>query len=149
MKVVLLENVKKLGKKDEVVEVSDGYARNMLIPKKLALPATAENINNLKLKNKNEEKKDENLRKKAEEDKITIEKNHFTMEIKTGESGRTFGSITSKEIADLIKESINIDVDRKDILLDEPLKHIGSYEVKVRLYKDIIATISIKVTNEE
>ena len=149
MKVVLLENVKKLGKKDEVIDVSDGYARNMLIPKKLALPATAENINNLKLKNKNEEKKEENLRNKAEEDKKVIEKNHFTMQIKTGESGRTFGSITSKEIADLIKESLNINVDRKDIMLDEPIKHIGSYEVKIRLHKDIIATINIKVTDEE
>ena len=145
MKIVLLENVKKLGKKDEVIEVSDGYARNVLIPKKLGLPATAENLNNVRLKNKNEEKKEENLRNIAEKNKADIEKEKFVVSIKTGANGKTFGSVTSKEIADVIKENSNVEVDRKDILLDESIKNVGNYEVKVKLHKDIIATIKVEV----
>ena len=145
MKIVLLENVKKLGKKDEIIEVSDGYARNVLIPKKLGLPATSENLNNLKLKNKNEEKKEENLRNLAENNKKILESKKFVVQIKAGANGKTFGSITSKEIAENIVENSDIDVDKKDILLDESIKNIGVYDIKVRLHKDIIATIKVEV----
>lgn len=145
MKIVLLENVKKLGKKDEIIEVSDGYARNVLIPKKLGLPATAENLNNVKLKNKNEEKKDENLRNLALKNKSLMEGSKFKVGIKAGANGKTFGSITSKEITECIKSVTNIDVDKKDVLLDEGIKNIGVYDVKVRLYKDIIAIIKVEV----
>lgn len=145
MKIVLLENVKKLGKKDEIIEVSDGYARNVLIPKKLGLPATAENLNNVRLKNKNEEKKEENLRNIAEKDKATIEKTKFVVFIKAGANGKTFGSITSKEISEAIKNESNIEVDKKDILLDESIKNVGTYDVKVKLHKDIQATIKVEV----
>ena len=145
MKIVLLENVKKLGKKDEVIEVSDGYARNVLIPKKLGLPATSENLNNLKLKNKNEEKKEENLKNLAEKNKTNLESKKFVLTIKAGANGQTFGSITSKEIAENIKQSAGLEVDKKDILLDESIKNIGTYDVKVRLHKDIIAVIKVEV----
>lgn len=145
MKIVLLENVKKLGKKDEIIEVSDGYARNVLIPKKLGLPATSENLNNLKLKNKNEEKKEENLRNQAENNKKILESKKFVVQIKAGANGKTFGSITSKEIAENIVENSDIDVDKKDILLDESIKNIGVYDIKVRLHKDIIATVKVEV----
>jgi large subunit ribosomal protein L9 len=145
MKIVLLENVKKLGKKDEIIEVSDGYARNVIIPKKLGLPATAENLNNVRLKNKNEEKKEENLRNIAEKDKETIEKAKFVVSIKAGANGKTFGSITSKEIAEAIKNESNIEIDKKDILLDESIKNVGTYDVKVKLHKDIQATIKVEV----
>ena len=145
MKIVLLENVKKLGKKDEVIEVSDGYARNVLIPKKLGLPATSENLNNLKLKNKNEEKKEENLRNLAEKNKTTLESKKFVLSIKAGANGKTFGSITSKEIAENIEQNAGLTVDKKDILLDESIKNIGIYDVKVRLHKDIIALIKVEV----
>lgn len=145
MKIVLLENVKKLGKKDEVIEVSDGYARNVLIPKKLGLPATSENLNNLKLKNKNEEKKEENLRNLAEKNKITLESKKFVLNIKAGANGKTFGSITSKEIAENIEQNAGLTVDKKDILLDESIKNIGTYDVKVRLHKDIIAVVKVEV----
>lgn len=145
MKIVLLENVKKLGKKDEIIEVSDGYARNVIIPKKLGLPATAENLNNVRLKNKNEEKKEENLRNIAEKDKETIEKAKFVVSIKAGVNGKTFGSITSKEIAEAIKNESNIEIDKKDILLDESIKNVGTYDVKVKLHKDIQATIKVEV----
>lgn len=146
MKVVLLENIKKLGKKDEIVEVSDGYARNVLIAKGQALPATNENLNNLKLKNKNEEKKEENIRRMASNDKLTLESEVITLGIKAGANGKTFGSITSKEIAEAIKGKIQLDIDKKDILLDESIKNIGKYDVKIRLHKDIIATIKLEVT---
>lgn len=145
MKVVLLENIKKLGKKDEIIEVSDGYARNVLIPKKQGLPATPENLNNVKLKNKNEEKKEENLKNLAMKNKDIIESKKFPVSIKAGANGKTFGSITSKEISECIKNVASIDVDKKDILLDEGIKNIGTYDVKVRLYKDIIATIKVEV----
>ena len=145
MKIVLLENVKKLGKKDEIIEVSDGYARNVLIPKKLGLPATKENLNNVKLKNKNEEKKEENLRNLAEKDKAILESKTFVVLIKAGANGKTFGSITSKEIADTISKTANIEVDKKDILLDESIKNIGTYDVKVRLHKDIVAVVKVEV----
>lgn len=146
MKVVLLENIKKLGKKDEIVEVSDGYARNVLIAKGQALPATNENLNNLKLKNKNEEKKEENIRRIASNDKLTLESEVITLGIKAGANGKTFGSITSKEIAEAIKGKIQLDIDKKDILLDDSIKNIGKYDVKIRLHKDIIATIKLEVT---
>ncbi len=146
MKVVLLENIKKLGKKDEIVEVSDGYARNVLIAKGQALPATNENLNNLKLKNKNEEKKEENIRRIASNDKLTLESEVITLGIKAGANGKTFGSITSKEIAEAIKGKIQLDIDKKDILLDESIKNIGKYDVKIRLHKDIIATMKLEVT---
>ncbi len=145
MKVVLLENIKKLGKKDEIVEVSDGYARNVLIAKNQALPATPTNLNNLKLKNKNEEKKEENLKNIAIADKEKIEKGKITLLIKAGSNGKAFGSITSKEISDAIKENMNIDIDKKDILLDESIKNLGNYDVKVRLHKDIFATVKLQV----
>ena len=145
MKIVLLENVKKLGKKDEVIEVSDGYARNVLIPKKLGLPATSENLNNVKLKNKNEEKKEENLRNIAEKNKVIIEKEKYVVTIKAGANGKTFGSITSKEISDAIKSVSSIDVDRKDVLMEDSIKNIGLYDIKVRLYKDIQAIVKVEV----
>lgn len=145
MKVVLLENIKKLGKKDEIVEVSDGYARNVLIAKGQALAATADNLNNLKLKNKNEEKKDENLRKLANDNKNTIEKDKLVVEIKAGANGKTFGSITSKEIADAINNSFKLEIDKKDVMLDESIKNVGTYDVKVKLYKDIFAVIKLEV----
>lgn len=145
MKIVLLENVKKLGKKDEIIEVSDGYARNVLIPKKLGLPATAENLNNVRLKNKNEEKKEENLQNLAMKNKETLEKETFAVMIKAGANGKTFGSITSKEIAEEIKNKAKIEIDKKDILIDESLKNIGTYDIKVRLHKEIQATIKVEV----
>lgn len=145
MKIVLLENIKKLGKKDEIVEVSDGYARNVLIAKGQALAATPENLNNLKLKNKNEEKKEENIRNIASIDKETLEKDIVKLGIKAGANGKTFGSITSKEIAEAIKGKTKLEVDKKDVLLDESIKNIGKYDVKIRLHKDIIATVKLEV----
>lgn len=148
MKIILLENVKKLGKKDEIIEVADGYARNVLIPKKLGIEATNANINSVKLKNKNEEKKDENMRNIALSDKEKIEKATITLKIKAGANGKTFGSINSKEVSDGIKEVVGLDIDKKDIDLGEPIKNIGRYTVKVRLYKEVVANANINVVEE-
>ena len=148
MKIILLENVKKLGKKDEIIEVADGYARNVLIPKKLGIEATNANINSVKLKNKNEEKKDENMRNVALGDKEKIEKATITLKIKAGANGKTFGSINSKEVSDGIKEVVGLDIDKKDIDLVEPIKNIGKYTVKVHLYKEVVANANINVVEE-
>ena len=148
MKIILLENVKKLGKKDEIIEVADGYARNVLIPKKLGIEATNANINSVKLKNKNEEKKDENMRNVALGDKEKIEKATITLKIKAGANGKTFGSINSKEVSDGIKEVVGLDIDKKDIDLGEPIKNIGKYTVKVHLYKEVVANANINVVEE-
>ena len=148
MKIILLENVKKLGKKDEIIEVADGYARNVLIPKKLGIEATNANINSVKLKNKNEEKKDENMRNVALGDKEKIEKATITLKIKAGANGKTFGSINSKEVSDGIKEVVGLDIDKKDIDLGEPIKNIGRYTVKVHLYKEVVANANIDVVEE-
>lgn len=148
MKIVLLENVKKLGKKDEVIEVADGYARNVIIAKGLGVEATPSNLNNLKLKSKNEERKEENEQKKANEDKKVIETKDINLKIKAGANGRTFGSITSKEIADGIKSQIGLDIDKRDVELAEPIKNTGVHHVKVKLHKDIYATVKVVVTEE-
>ena len=148
MKIVLLENVKKLGKKDEIIEVSDGYARNYIIPKKIGIEATNDNINNVRLKNKNEEKKDENLKNEALKNKEMLEKLVFDLKIKAGANGKTFGSITSKEISEVIKGKTGFSCDKKDIELDESIKNIGEYKIKLKLYKDIFALINVKVEDD-
>lgn len=145
MKVVLLRDIKKLGKKSDVIEVSDGYARNVLIKNGDAKEANNKNLNDLKLQLKNEEKKDGNLRKEATLLSEKISKESFTLKIKTGQSGKTYGSIGSKDIAELLKEKLNIDVDKRDIDLEEPIKTIGRYAIKVKLYKDITADINLTV----
>lgn len=145
MKVVLLRDIKKLGKKSEIIEVSDGYARNVLIKNGDAQEATNKNLNDLKLKLKNEEKKDANLRKEAETLSTKISKENFILKIKTGQSGKTYGSIGSKDIAELLKDKMNIDIDKRDIDLDDPIKNVGRYSIKVKLYKDITADVNLTV----
>lgn len=148
MKVVLLKDVKKLGKSGEIVEVNDGYARNMLIKQGTALEATASNLNDLKLRIKNEEKKEENLRSIANENKKLIESKTLNLYIKAGANGKTFGSITSKEISDGIKKLCNIDIDKKQVELDGSIKLVGNYDVPIKLHKDIIATLKLVVSEE-
>lgn len=145
MKIVLLRDIKKLGKKSDVIEVSDGYARNVLIKNGDAQEATNKNLNDLKLKLKNEEKKDGNLRKEAIVLMEKISKENFVLKIKTGQSGKTYGSIGSKDIAEMLKERLDIDVDKRDIDLDDPIKTVGRYAIKVKLYKDITADVNLIV----
>lgn len=148
MKVVLLKDIKKLGKAGEIVEVNDGYARNMLIKQGTALEATAANLNDLKLKIKNEEKKEENLKNIASANKQLIESKTLNLYIKAGANGKTFGSITSKEITEGIKKLCDIDIDKKQIDLEGSIKLVGNYDVPIKLHKDIIAILKLVVGEE-
>ena len=148
MKVILLEDVKSLGKKDQVVDVSDGYARNFLFSKKLGIEATPQNMNNLKLQKANEAKiAKENLEKAkalAEElSKLTV-----TVKMKAGEGGRAFGSVSSKEIAEEAKKQHGVELDKKKIVLPEAIKAFGSYEVTVKLHPEVQAKIVVKVEED-
>ena len=145
MKVILTEDVKSLGKKGEVVEVSDGYARNFLLSKKKGIEASAANLNNLKLKNANEERiAKEQLEEAKEFSKVLSEKN-VTVKIKAGENGRTFGAVSSKEIADAAKEQFGFDIDKKKIVLKDPLKAVGIYHVNIKLHPQVTADLKVSV----
>ncbi len=145
MKVILLEDVKSLGKKGEMVNVSDGYARNFILKKKLGVEATAKNMNDLKLQKANEEKI---AREQLEQAKIFAEeiKDKFvTVSMKTGEGGRTFGSVSTKEIASAAKEQLGIDIDKKKLQLSEPIRTLGTTIVPYRVHPKVTAQITVKV----
>ena len=145
MKVILLQDVKSLGKKDQIVEVSDGYARNMLLPKKLGMEATSKNLNDLKLKKAHEDKVAAEVLADAQALAAQIEKESITLSIKMGENGRTFGSISSKEIAEAIKSQLGHDIDKKKIVMKDSIKAIGSFTVKGKLHPEVQAELSVKV----
>lgn len=145
MKVILLQDVKSLGKKDEIVDVSDGYARNFVLPKKLGIEATPKNMNELKLKKAHEDKvAAENLAAaQALAEKMNEES--ITLSIKVGEGGRTFGSISSKEIAEAMKSQLGYDIDKKKIIMKDAIKSVGSFTVDIKLHTKVIAKMSVKV----
>ena len=145
MKVILLQDVKSVGKKGDIVEVSDGYAKNCLFKKKLGTPADSKNLNDLKLKKANEEKvAAENLADAKEFAKV-IEKKTVVVKLKAGEGGKTFGSVSSKEIALEAKSQHDIDIDKKKIVLPEAIKSFGTFEVPVKLHPEVTATLKVKV----
>ena len=149
MKVMLLEEVKTLGKKGEVVTVSDGYARNMILPKKLGVEATAKNMNDLKLQNQHAEKvaKESLEAAKALAEKIGTKE--VTVKLKTGEGGRTFGSVSSKEIAIAAKDQIELELDKKKIQLPEGgLKTLGVHEVTIKLHPKVTGKLKVKIAEE-
>ena len=145
MEIVLLEDVKALGKKGQVVKVNDGYARNFILPKKLGVEATAKNLNDLKLQKANEAKIAAEQLAAAKELGEKLEKATGTLAIKAGEGGRAFGSVSSKEIGKAIQEQLGLEVDKKKIVLNDPIKSIGSFEVPVKLHKDVTAKLAVKV----
>ncbi|MCQ2512387.1 MAG: 50S ribosomal protein L9 [Lachnospiraceae bacterium] len=145
MKVILLEDVKSLGKKGEIVDVSDGYARNFILPKKKGVEATAANLNTLKLKKANEEKIAQENLEAAQALGTQLEQAAITIKIKAGEGGKLFGAISTKEIATAIKEQHGLDVDKKKIVLDNAIKELGAYEVKIKLHKDVAAILKVTV----
>ena len=145
MKVILLQDVKTVGKKGEVVEVSDGYAKNFLFKKKLGIEADAKNLNDLKLKKANDEKvAAENLADAKEFAKV-IETKTVVVKLKAGEGGKTFGSVSSKEIAQEAKSQFDLDIDKKKIVLNEAIKSFGTVEVPVKLHPQVTATLKVKV----
>ena len=145
MKIILLEDVKSVGKKGEMVELKDGYARNFIIPKKLGVEATGENMNTLKLQKQNEEKVAKELLEAAQTFAAEIEKMTVKLEIKGGEGGRTFVSVSSKEIAKAVKEQYSKEIDKKKIQLSEAIKTAGVHEVAVKLHPKVTAKLKVHV----
>ncbi len=143
--MILLEDVKSLGKKNEVVNVSDGYAKNFLFTKKLAVEANSRNLNDLKLHMANDEKMAAKLLEEAETFAKEIEKNTVVVKLKSGKDGKTFGSVSSKEIAQEAMNQFGMDIDKKKIQIDEPIKALGDYEIQVRLHPKVTAKLKLKV----
>ena len=146
MEVVLLEDVKALGKKGQIVKVNEGYARNFILPKKLGVEATPKNLNDLKLKKANQEKIAAQQLAEAKELGEKLEKASITLSIKAGDNGKAFGSVSGKEISKAIQDQLNLDIDKKKLVLPEPLKTFGTHEVPVKLHRDVTAKLSVKVT---
>lgn len=145
MKVILLKDVKSLGKKDEIVDVSDGYARNYVLPKGLGKEANAANLNDLKLQKANEEKVAQEKLEDAKKLAAKLETKEVTVKMKSGEGGKTFGSISSKEIAAAAKEQCGLDVDKKKIQMPEAIKALGVYEVQIKLHPQVVGKLKVKV----
>jgi large subunit ribosomal protein L9 len=148
MKVILLEDVKTLGKKGQIVNVNDGYARNFILPKKLGLEANGKNLNDLKLQKANEEKVAQQILDEAKELGKKIEAGKVELAIKIGEGGRAFGSVSSKEIAVAVKDQMGYDIDKKKIQLKDALKTLGTHTVPVKLHPKVTVELKVIVTEE-
>ena len=149
MKVILLQDVKALGKKGEIVEVSDGYARNALLPKKLGVEANNKNLNDLKLQNANKEKVAAEQLADAKAFAEELKSKEIIVHIKAGEGGKTFGSVSTKEIAAAFKQQCGVDIDKKKIQLEESIKSFGVYDVKVKLHPQVMGNLKVKVKEAE
>ena len=147
MEIVLLEDVKALGKKGQVVKVNDGYARNFILPKKLGIEATSKNINDLKLQKANQAKIAQEQLDAAKAFAEVLATKEIILAIKVGEGGKTFGSVSSKEIAEAAKKQFDLDIDKKKIQLPNPIRALGTTEVGVKLHPKV--TASLKVTVKE
>lgn len=148
MKVILLQDVKSLGKKDEIVEVSDGYARNMIFPKKLGVEATTKNLNDLKLRNQHEDKVAQEIYEAALALAEDLKEKKVTVKMKAGEGGRTFGSVSTKEIAAAVKTQLGMELDKKKMQLSEPIKTFGVTEVAIKLHPKVTGKFSVHVVEE-
>ena len=145
MKVILQQDVKGQGKKGEMIEASDGYARNFLIPRKLAVPATADNLNTMRLQEKAKKAQIEREKEEAREIVKKLESSVVKIASKAGAGGKLFGSVTSREISDALKEQFDINIEKQKIVQAEPIKAFGSYEVKCRMGYEISGTIHVMV----
>lgn len=148
MKVILLQDVKSLGKKGEIVEVSDGYARNFVLPKKLGAEANSKNMNDLKLQKANADKIAKEQLEAAQELAKVLETKEVIVKMKSGEGGKTFGSISSKEIAEEAKKQCGLELDKKKIQLPEAIKSLGVYEVGVKLHTKVTGKLKVKVVEK-
>lgn len=146
MKVILLQDVKGKGKKGQMIEASDGYARNFLLPRKMAIEATADNVNTMKMNDK--AKAEQQAREKAQAQAYAEQLKELTVELKAkaGNGGRIFGSITSAEVSDGLKKQFNINIDKKKIVQDEPIKSFGTFTMKAKLGYEVVATITVHVS---
>lgn len=148
MKVILLDNIKGVGKKDEVINASDGYARNFLFPKKLAVEANNENMNKLKAKKQSEQYKKDVDKKNAGNIAKKLDDIILTIKVKAGENGKIFGGVTSKEISEELNKQYKINVDKKKIVLSENIKNLGSFDINIKLYEGITGKLKVKVVSE-
>ncbi len=145
MKVILLDNIKGVGKKDEVINASDGYARNYLLPKKLAVEANAENMSKLNNKKEAANYRKDVEKQNAEELAKKLKGIMLKIKVKAGENGKIFGGVTAKEISENLKSQYNFDIDKKKIELKETIKTLGSFNVSVKLFEGITASLRIEV----
>ena len=145
MKVILKQDIKGVGKKDQVINAADGYARNFLFPKNLAVPADTGNMNNLKAKNESNAFRKDEERKAAIELAAKLEKIVLKIKAKVGDNGKLFGSLTSKEISESLKSEYKMDVDKKKINLKEPIKQIGTTTVQIKLFEGIVANLKVAI----
>lgn len=145
MKVILLQDVKGTGKKNQLVNVSDGYARNFLFVKKLAIDATVDNVQKLKEFNISQDLKKQKEIENAKELAKKIEETKLHIKVKSGETGKIFGGVTNAQIAEELKNQANIDIDKKKVILEEPIKLLGAYTVTLKLYEGISAKLKLNV----
>lgn len=152
MNVILLKDINGLGKKGDLVNVKDGYGKNYLIPRKLAILATKGNLKSLENQKKHQKIKEAKTLEEAKEIAKKLETEKLELPVKCGKTGKLYGSITSHDIAEVISKKIRIEIDKRKILLDHPIKQTGNYKVRVKLYQNIYGTININVkpikTNE-
>ena len=145
MKIILLQDVKNVGKKGQIIDASDAYARNFILPKKLGVEANSKNMNDLKLQNANAEKIAKEQLENAKEFAALMETKEVVVTMKAGEGGRAFGSVSSKEIAQAAKEQCGMEIDKKKIQLPEAIKNFGVYEVTVKLHPQVSGKLKVKV----
>lgn len=146
MKIILLQDEKKLGKKGDLIEASDGYARNYILPRKIGVEATSKNMNDLKLQKANEDKRAKEQLDAAKALAADLESRQVIVKIKAGEGGKTFGSISAKDIAEAYMAQHKIEIDKKKIQLQEGLKSFGSYEVPIKLHPQVTGKLNVKIT---
>lgn len=145
MKIILMQDVKKLGKKGEIIEVNDGYARNYILPQKLGVEANSKNLNDLKLQKQKEDKDAKRLLDEANELAAKIAEQVVAVKMKAGEGGKVFGSVSSKEIAEAMKKQCSLEIDKKKIQLQEPIRSFGFHEVGIKLHPQVTGTLRVKV----
>ncbi len=148
MKVILLDNINGVGKKDEIINASDGYARNFLFPKKLAVEANNENMSKLKAKKQSEQYKKDVNKENAEKIAKKLDEITLTIKVKAGENGKIFGGVTSKEISEELKKQYKIDIDKKKIILNENIKNLGSFDISMKLFDGVTGKLKVKVISE-
>ncbi len=145
MKVILLENIKGVGKKDEIINANDGYARNFLLPKKLAVEANTANMSNLKSKQDSNAFKKQEDKKKAEEIKEKLGKTNLKIQVKAGENGKIFGGVTAKEISEQLEKQHKISIDKRKIELKETIKTLGATIVEIKLFEGVVGSLKVTV----
>lgn len=147
MRVILKEDIKGVGKKDQIINANDGYARNYLFPKNLAVPADKGNMTNLQSKKTSEQHRKNIEKEEAEKTAKKIEEIVLKLPVKSGENGKVFGSITSKEIGENLEKQYKIKVDKKKILVQEPIKVLGMFNIEIKLYEGVMAKLKVNVIN--